>query len=110
MKKIFLLFIVLIIFIFILIFYLIDKVYINKYIKNLQEKLNINIILKEPHQLTIAPNISLLTKFNFASIPKWATVDPYTLNGSKPHLVTNLLDGKVVTYPKTVPVVDPING
>ena len=64
MKKIFLLFIVLIIFIFILIFYLIDKVYINKYIKNLQEKLNINIILKEPHQLTIAPNISLLTKFN----------------------------------------------
>ena len=53
---------------------------------------------------------NLLTKFNFATIPKWATVDPYTLNGSKPHTVTNLLDGKIVTYPKTIPVVDPING
>jgi hypothetical protein len=36
----------------------------------------------------------LKTKFSFASLPKWATVDPYTLNGSKPHIIKNILDGK----------------
>ena len=50
------------------------------------------------------------TKYAFASLPKWATVDPYTLNGSAPHTVTNILDGKTVTYKKTIPIVDPLNG
>lgn len=50
------------------------------------------------------------TKLGFATIPHWATVDPYTLNASKPHTVVNILDGKVKTYSKTVPIVDPLNG
>ena len=67
-KKIFLLLIVLIICIFFFIFYLIDKIYINKYIKNLEENLNINISLKESHQLKIIPNLSLLVNFNLEKI------------------------------------------
>ena len=51
-----------------------------------------------------------LPKFKFATIPKWATVDPYTLNGSKPHTVVNILDGQIKTYNKKVPIVDPLNG
>ena len=53
---------------------------------------------------------ALVSKFNFATVPKWATVDPYSLSASKPHTVANILDGKVVTYNKTIPIVDPING
>lgn len=34
------------------------------------------------------------TKFSFASLPRWATVDPFTLNASKPHTIKNILDGK----------------
>ena len=67
-KKIFLLLIVLIICIFFFIFYLIDKIYINKYIKNLEENLNINISLKESHQLKIIPNLSVLVNFNLEKI------------------------------------------
>ena len=67
-KKIFLLLIVLIICIFFFVFYLIDKIYINKYIKNLEEKLNINISLKESHQLKIIPNLSVLVNFNLEKI------------------------------------------
>ena len=67
-KKIFLLLIVLIICIFFFVFYLIDKIYINKYIKNLEENLNINISLKESHQLKIIPNLSLLVNFNLEKI------------------------------------------
>lgn len=67
-KKIFLLLIVLIICIFFFIFYLIDKIYVNKYIKNLEENLNINISLKESHQLKIIPNLSLLVNFNLEKI------------------------------------------
>jgi len=67
-KKIFLLLIVLIICIFFFIFYLIDKIYINKYIKNLEENLNVNISLKESHQLKIIPNLSLLVNFNLEKI------------------------------------------
>jgi len=63
-KKILLLFIALIVCVFFFIFYLIDKIYVNKYIKNLEENLNVNISLKEPHQLTIVPNLSLLVKFD----------------------------------------------
>ena len=50
------------------IFYLIDKIYINKYIKNLEENLNINISLKESHQLKIIPNLSVLVNFNLEKI------------------------------------------
>ena len=67
-KKIFFLFIILIICIFFFIFYLIDKIYINKYIKNLEENLNVNISLKESHQLKIIPNLSLLVNFNLEKI------------------------------------------
>ena len=67
-KKIFLLLIVLIICIFFFVFYLIDKIYINKYIKNLEENLNINISLKESHQLKIIPNLSFLVNFNLEKI------------------------------------------
>lgn len=67
-KKIFLLLIVLIICIFFFVFYLIDKIYINKYIKNLEENLNINISLKESHQLKIIPNLSVLINFNLEKI------------------------------------------
>ena len=67
-KKIFLLLLVLIICIFFFIFYLIDKIYINKYIKNLEENLNVNISLKESHQLKIIPNLSLLVNFNLEKI------------------------------------------
>ena len=67
-KKIFLLLIVLIICIFFFVYYLIDKVYINKYIKNLEENLNINISLKESHQLKIIPNLSVLVNFNLEKI------------------------------------------
>lgn len=48
--------------------------------------------------------------FRFSKVPSWATVDPYTLNGSKPHTVGNILDGKFVRYNKTIPIVDPLNG
>ena len=67
-KKIFLLLLVLIICIFFFIFYLIDKIYINKYIKNLEENLNVNISLKESHQLKFIPNLSLLVNFNLENI------------------------------------------
>ena len=62
-KKIFLLLLVLIVCVFLVIFYLIDKIFIKKYIKNLEDNLNINITLKEPHDLKITPNLSLLAKF-----------------------------------------------
>ena len=67
-KKIFLLLIVLIICIFFFVYYLIDKIYINKYIKNLEENLNVNISLKESHQLKIIPNLSVLVNFNLEKI------------------------------------------
>ena len=47
-----------------IIYYLIDKIYINNYIKNLEESLKINIYLEEPHQLLFIPHLSLLAKFN----------------------------------------------
>ena len=67
-KKIFLLLIVLIICIFFSAFYLIDKIYVNKYIKNLEENFNVSINLKESHQLKIIPNLSLLVNFNLEKI------------------------------------------
>ena len=47
-----------------IIYYLIDKIYINNYIKNLEETLKINIYLEEPHEFFVIPNLSLLAKFN----------------------------------------------
>ncbi len=55
---------VLIVCVFLVSFYLIDKVFVKKYINNLEDNFNVNITLKEPHDLKIAPNLSLLTKFN----------------------------------------------
>ena len=55
-KKILLL-LLLFIFAFFIIFYFIDKIYINKIITNLEKQLNINIILKEPHNFDIIPNL-----------------------------------------------------
>jgi len=49
-------------------------------------------------------------KFLFSSLPKWATVDPFTLNAKQPHTIKNILDGKAYISPKTMPVVDPLNG
>lgn len=49
------------------------------------------------------------SSFKFSTVPSWATVDPFTLNPNKPHTVQNLLDGKWVTYNKTVPIIDPLN-
>jgi len=47
---------------------------------------------------------------NFSTLPKWATVDPFTLSGSKPHTVHSILDGKLIKYNKTIPIVHPLNG
>ena len=63
-KKIFLLLLALVVCLFIAVFYLVDKIFISKYIKNLEDNLNVSITLKEPHNLKIVPNLSLLAKFN----------------------------------------------
>ena len=62
-KKLLLLLLV-IVCIFFLIFYLVDKVYINSYIKNLEKNFNVNITLQEPHQFNLIPNLSLLANFS----------------------------------------------
>lgn len=55
-------------------------------------------------------NYLLRSSARFSTLPKWATVDPYTVSGSQPHTVANILDGKVVKYSKTVSIPDPLNG
>ena len=47
-----------------IIYYLIDKIYINNYIKNLEESLKINIYLEQPHQFIVIPHLALLANFN----------------------------------------------
>ncbi len=47
-----------------IIYYLIDKIYINNYIKNLEETLKINIYLEEPHQFVVIPHLAFLANFN----------------------------------------------
>ena len=37
---------------------------------------------------------SFSSRFFFASLPKWATVDPYSFSGTQKHTVKNILDGK----------------
>jgi hypothetical protein len=49
-------------------------------------------------------------RFSFSSIPRWATVDPFNLSAKNPHTIKNILDGKIVQSPKTIPIVDPMNG
>ena len=88
-KKIFLLLIVLIICIFFFVFYLIDKIYINKYIKNLEENLNINISLKESHQLKIIPNLSVLVNFNLEKINNKLLLEDGVINIQKDYNFKN---------------------
>ena len=54
-----------------IIYYLIDKIYINNYIKNLEETLKINIYLEEPHQFIIIPHLALLVNFNLDNKEKF---------------------------------------
>ena len=63
-KKILLLLFLIIVCIFFIIFYLIDRVYINSYIKNLEKNFNVSITLQEPHEFNVVPNLSLLADFN----------------------------------------------
>tara|TARA_B100000902_G_scaffold80801_1_gene85410 strand:- start:150 stop:1001 length:852 start_codon:yes stop_codon:yes gene_type:complete len=63
-KKIFGIFIILIIFIFLSIYVVVDKILIKNTIKNIENKLNLNIYLNENYSLSFFPKISLLTKFN----------------------------------------------
>ena len=63
-KKILLLLFLIIVCIFFIIFYLVDRVYINSYIKNLEKNFNVSITLQEPHQFNVVPNLSLLADFN----------------------------------------------
>jgi 1-pyrroline-5-carboxylate dehydrogenase len=46
----------------------------------------------------------------FSTLPKWATVDPWTLSSAKPHTVVNFLNGKAHTGNKLESIVDPLNG
>ena len=63
-KKIFGIFIILIIFIFLSIYVVVDKILIKNTIKNIENKLNLNIYLNEDYSLSFFPKLSLLTKFN----------------------------------------------
>jgi 1-pyrroline-5-carboxylate dehydrogenase len=54
--------------------------------------------------------VTQASRNKFSTVPEWATVDPFTLDPKKPHVVQNLLDGKWVTYSTKVPVTDPLNG
>ena len=63
-KKILLLLFILFFCALFLSYYLIDKIYINNYIKNLEDSLKINIYLEEPHQFIVIPHLALLAKFN----------------------------------------------
>lgn len=47
----------------------------------------------------------------FSTLPKWASVDPFTLGGKHPHTVVNFLNGKEFKSGKNLlPIVDPMNG
>ena len=63
-KKILLLLFLLFFCVLFIIYALIDKIYINNYIKNLEESLKINIYLEEPHQFIVIPHLALLANFN----------------------------------------------
>ena len=63
-KKILLVLTILFFLIFLIIFYFVDKIYIKKIIKNLENDLNIKVNLEENHKFNIIPNLSLSTKFS----------------------------------------------
>ena len=46
----------------------------------------------------------------FSSVPSWATIDPWAVSGSKPHTVTQILDGKSFKATSSVAIPDPLNG
>ena len=47
----------------------------------------------------------------FSSLPKWATLDPHALSASRPHTISNFLDGKVLpAAARTTAIPDPLNG
>ena len=63
-KKILLVLTILFFLIFLIIFYFVDKIYIKKIIKNLENDLNIKVSLEENHKFNIIPSLSLSTKFS----------------------------------------------
>ena len=63
-KKILLLLFLIIVCMFFIIFYLVDRVYINSYIKNLEKNFNVSITLQKPHEFNVVPSLSLLADFN----------------------------------------------
>jgi hypothetical protein len=48
--------------------------------------------------------------YKLSTLPKWSTIDPYTFNGSSPHTVINILDGKIINYQTKITKQDPIKG
>ena len=88
-KKLLLLLFLIIICIFFLIFYLVDRVYINSYIKNLEKNFNVNILLQEPHQLKVVPNLSLLANFNLENKERNILIEDGELSIKKYYNFTN---------------------
>ena len=88
-KKLLLLLFLIIICIFFLVFYLVDRVYINSYIKNLEKNFNVNISLKEPHQLKVVPNLSLLANFNLENKERNILIEDGELSIKKYYNFTN---------------------
>jgi hypothetical protein len=88
-KKLLLLLFLIIICIFFLIFYLVDRVYINSYIKNLEKNFNVNILLQEPHQLKVVPNLSLLVNFNLENKERNILIEEGELSIKKYYNFTN---------------------
>eukprot|EP00033_Pygsuia_biforma_P000234 GCRY01000293.1.p1 GENE.GCRY01000293.1~~GCRY01000293.1.p1 ORF type:complete len:527 (-),score=80.37 GCRY01000293.1:292-1872(-) len=43
-------------------------------------------------------------------VPEWASVNPFTVSGEKPHTILNLLEGKWVPAQSTTDIIDPMNG
>ena len=88
-KKLLLLLFLIIICIFFLIFYLVDRVYINSYIINLEKNFNVNILLQEPHQLKVVPNFSLLVNFNLENKERNILIEDGELSIKKYYNFTN---------------------
>ncbi len=63
-KKILLILFLLFFCTFFIVYYFVDKIYINNFIKNLEEGLKINIYLEEPHQFIVFPHIALFANFS----------------------------------------------
>ena len=88
-KKLLLLLFLIIICILLLIFYLVDRIYINSYIKNLEKNFNVNISLQEPHQLKVVPNLSLLVNFNLENKERNILIEDGELSIKKYYNFTN---------------------